>query len=961
MLKESTAFQLCQQVNIPSIDRFSWDDTLDKLQSQAPLLSTAIRSTVTSKGNENTLQRKNVNLKPKLGTAFACLLHARAPRKAAFIPTLFSIQFWRGGLKRDTIGQLARTGICLGTDATLRAVDKIRLDFDAAAKTCKSLIENQLQTDILNRQAEVNVEEQLELSTAMAATESNVEEETNAPSDEEETVLYSDDEKMDIENVGQKSSDDGISGSSSEEDDKIGAGDDDDDDDDHDDGGDDDDDDDDESGNQTVADIDVETALEPELSEQSMEVIADDEPSFSESEDKEIASVQPGFTLCWDNVGKKVTTRHPTATSSNVYINMALGYMAINRIPSTNMVWDDPDELIKAIRIPTDSFIPNDVDFGNLRSRMEVIVGRILSRHLSWFKDNFGIFSTPHILHEHSSETSRKSILINLGVFNENPSSTAGAIGIYERLQQYVPNINSKPYTTLVYGDGLSCERGNDAHRARANGLNEWERLEGLEPAAQEFHKEMLLLQDFYDTFFKGSSAADRGTVCQLKNLFNFRNVKSDISDNFSHAWELMCLITEGLVCLVAMKMLSMEDINSEPSTAPSVETLSDDEKSSYFRSVCRDIVKKVWHELDTKQLKIEDDTGPPLYCCGEEKDEGLIGCEERANCPNGELFHFSCVGLDPENPPEDWFCSEACQRRRSYFRYCHCHEDLGPDEPMIGCSAGSKCQGSEWYHMACVNVNPESDIEDEEWFCQDLCRLPMKGKRKMLKSGEVDACDYIYNYSRSLTWCGLNLLCRRDAVREGDGPAMMSHWKLDLVHFFTFRHPKYVILAHRLIASLKGWVSEKLRNELIWNRTVNYGGGIGRNLPMDLMNEILNRLFKDMLDAAKGRYTETTLQRCSQIVGPLGESLDVVFDSKVIENELYRHRRRAQNRDKNIVQLVSFLQPNDLFSIVCGRHHKAFPQFRYSENPKTPGKFSLKMKQLSKKLDKRRAAILNN
>lgn len=131
----------------------------------------------------------------------------------------------------------------------------------------------------------------------------------------------------------------------------------------------------------------------------------------------------PGFTLCLDNVGKKVTTRYPTAMSSNVYINMALGYMAINRIPSTNTVWDDPGELIKVIRIPTDSFIPNDVDFGNLRSRIEVIVGRILSRHLPWFKDNFGNFSTPHILHEHSSETSRKSILINLGVFNENPSS----------------------------------------------------------------------------------------------------------------------------------------------------------------------------------------------------------------------------------------------------------------------------------------------------------------------------------------------------------------------------------------------------------------------------------------------------------------------------------------------------------------------------------------------------------
>ena len=79
--------------------------------------------------------------------------------------------------------------------------------------------------------------------------------------------------------------------------------------------------------------------------------------------------------------------------------------------------------------------------------------------------------------------------------------------------------------TSFVYGDGLSCERGNDAHNARAKGINLLERLEGCEPTAQEFHKEMLLLQDFYDEFFKGSGSADRGTLCQLKNLYNFRKV----------------------------------------------------------------------------------------------------------------------------------------------------------------------------------------------------------------------------------------------------------------------------------------------------------------------------------------------------------------------------------------------------------------------------------------------------
>ena len=72
----------------------------------------------------------------------------------------------------------------------------------------------------------------------------------------------------------------------------------------------------------------------------------------------------------------------------------------------------------------------------------------------------------PHILHQHSNDASKRSITINLGVLDANPSSTAGAIGIYEKLQKNISSTQDKPYTFIVYGDGLSCERGNDAHRA---------------------------------------------------------------------------------------------------------------------------------------------------------------------------------------------------------------------------------------------------------------------------------------------------------------------------------------------------------------------------------------------------------------------------------------------------------------------------------------------------------------
>ena len=84
------------------------------------------------------------------------------------------------------------------------------------------------------------------------------------------------------------------------------------------------------------------------------------------------------------------------------------------------------------------------------------------------------------------------------------------------------------------------------------------------------------------------------------------------------------------------------------------------------------------------------------------------------------------------------------------------------------------------------------------------------------------------------------------------------------------------------------------------------------------------------------------------------------MFDTRIVENELYRHRRRAQNRDSNVSRLVGILGKENLFSIIHGRRHSAFPDFDFSETPKQSGKFAAKIKQLSKHLDRRRAIVSN-
>ena len=51
------------------------------------------------------------------------------------------------------------------------------------------------------------------------------------------------------------------------------------------------------------------------------------------------------------------------------------------------------------------------------------------------------------------------------------------------------------PVPTILYGDGLSCERAHDAQKARINGTSASSHLEGLYPSIQEWHSHLLNAQ----------------------------------------------------------------------------------------------------------------------------------------------------------------------------------------------------------------------------------------------------------------------------------------------------------------------------------------------------------------------------------------------------------------------------------------------------------------------------------
>lgn len=78
--------------------------------------------------------------------------------------------------------------------------------------------------------------------------------------------------------------------------------------------------------------------------------------------------------------------------------------------------------------------------------------------------------------------------------------------------------------------------------------------------------------------------------------------------------------------------------------------------------------------------------------------------------------------------------------------------------------------------------------IPADKWYCPG-CLPKQQGQ------------DCLRNYSIGLTWNGLLDLAHRDAIREADGMAMISFWRINMSRFWTGNHYKYMKLSHRLIA----------------------------------------------------------------------------------------------------------------------------------------------------------------
>ena len=189
-----------------------------------------------------------------------------------------------------------------------------------------------------------------------------------------------------------------------------------------------------------------------------------------------------------------------------------------------------------------------------------------------------------------------------------------------------------------------------------------------------------------------------------------------------------------------------------------------------------------------------------------------------------------------------------------------------------------------EEFHIESLDGTPHHPKFSKEEFLDKSS----SGKREMFMEAVEEVIGkymYLYNkdvpkesdsvkgYAKQVVSLGLLYMEYSDGIREGDGDRIIRCWRYMLLIFRATNKRKYSIQAATLLLQYHFVFTERMKEQLVWSRTINTHGRLGKNIPMDLHNEHLNRIVKDGMKALSSNVNE------AQAIERIGKSLRLLVD----------------------------------------------------------------------------------
>ena len=219
-----------------------------------------------------------------------------------------------------------------------------------------------------------------------------------------------------------------------------------------------------------------------------------------------------------------------------------------------------------------------------------------------------------------------------------------------------------------------------------------------------------------------------------------------------------------------------------------------------------------------------------------------------------------------------------------------------------------------------------ESLHEREQMFLKAIRTIVDRFTHTFALEKPSQEVDHVVAYSKEVLTLGLLYMEFSDSIHEGDGGRILRCWRYMLLLFKAQNKQKYAIQALTMLAQYHFIFNDRMKHQLLWSRTINVHGRPGKNIPMDLHMEHLNRQLKNSISHLGSNVTDTTIQRVGLCLRKLMD-IKANYDQCTglpIESGYYS----SQSNCKDLAAILEQLNNSDIFFETKGRQHSQFPKF---------------------------------
>ena len=191
------------------------------------------------------------------------------------------------------------------------------------------------------------------------------------------------------------------------------------------------------------------------------------------------------FKFWGDNIDKQQRVRDYRSDHEGKLLHMYGLLAGCSRTQAPEL--QHTGQLSKLSEVPNEFFLPQVEDVRAVKSNLIILVSRILVQYIPALSFLSQVVPK-HISHPYSKQMSKKSEVFVLDVLMKDETIHKDMIDIMHVMQNYLGKEYPQERRIVSGGDHVTCERQIGAQRHLIDGNTQRDRLEVIEPVAEDWH-----------------------------------------------------------------------------------------------------------------------------------------------------------------------------------------------------------------------------------------------------------------------------------------------------------------------------------------------------------------------------------------------------------------------------------------------------------------------------------------